>query len=157
MVSEPINSSLFHQLAEQLQQQNLEQFQKQLLEHQQKVVATTTSPKSVSSRGSALELVLERLSACVGLHCSHSSFFQAITIEGQDSLFGPENSVANSQNSSQPQLPEPSSKLDDSIDNQQQVCRATFPEVSKSLYFRKSGLCPLLHSKTILTHRLRLH
>uniref|UniRef100_A0A8C6PTM7 SR-related CTD associated factor 8 n=1 Tax=Nothobranchius furzeri TaxID=105023 RepID=A0A8C6PTM7_NOTFU len=37
MVSEPINSSLFHQLAEQLQQQNLEQFQKQLLEHQQKV------------------------------------------------------------------------------------------------------------------------
>lgn len=43
MVSEPINSSLFHQLAEQLQQQNLEQFQKQLLEHQQhqqKVVLT---------------------------------------------------------------------------------------------------------------------
>lgn len=35
MVSEPINSSLFHQLAEQLQQQNLEQFQKQFLEHQQ--------------------------------------------------------------------------------------------------------------------------
>lgn len=35
MVSEPINSSLFHQLAEQLQQQNMEQFQKQLLEHQQ--------------------------------------------------------------------------------------------------------------------------
>lgn len=44
MVSEPINSSLFHQLAEQLQQQNLEQFQKQLLEHQQhqqKVVAVS--------------------------------------------------------------------------------------------------------------------
>uniref|UniRef100_A0A8D0ADG2 SR-related CTD associated factor 8 n=1 Tax=Sander lucioperca TaxID=283035 RepID=A0A8D0ADG2_SANLU len=35
MVSEPINTSIFHQLAEQLQQQNLEQFQKQLLEHQQ--------------------------------------------------------------------------------------------------------------------------
>lgn len=35
IVSEPINSSLFQQLAEQLQQQNLEQFQKQLLEHQQ--------------------------------------------------------------------------------------------------------------------------
>ena len=35
LVSEPINSSLFQQLAEQLQQQNLEQFQKQLLEHQQ--------------------------------------------------------------------------------------------------------------------------
>lgn len=35
MVSESINNSLFHQLAEQLQQQNLEQFQKQILEHQQ--------------------------------------------------------------------------------------------------------------------------
>lgn len=51
MVSEPINSSLFHQLAEQLQQQNLEQFQKQLLEHQQKVVAH----KSVSSKDSAYQ------------------------------------------------------------------------------------------------------
>ncbi|CAG5866278.1 unnamed protein product [Menidia menidia] len=79
MVSEPINSSLFHQLAEQLQQQNLEQFQKQLLEHQQK----------------------------------------AMNIEGQDSIFGQENS-ATAQNSSQPQLPEPENKMDDSIDNQQQ-------------------------------------
>nr|XP_015209546.1 PREDICTED: protein SCAF8 isoform X1 [Lepisosteus oculatus] len=35
IVSESINTSLFHQLAEQLQQQNLEQLQKQLLEHQQ--------------------------------------------------------------------------------------------------------------------------
>lgn len=34
VVSESINSSIFHQLAEQLQQQNLEQFQKQLMEHQ---------------------------------------------------------------------------------------------------------------------------
>ncbi|XP_053700324.1 SR-related and CTD-associated factor 8 isoform X1 [Synchiropus splendidus] len=42
MVSEPINSSLFHQLAEQLQQQNLEQFQKQLLEHQQKALGMDT-------------------------------------------------------------------------------------------------------------------
>lgn len=50
-MSEPINSSLFHQLAEQLQQQNLEQFQKQLLEHQQKVVADTTSHKSLSPGG----------------------------------------------------------------------------------------------------------
>uniref|UniRef100_A0AAQ6AL67 SR-related CTD associated factor 8 n=1 Tax=Amphiprion ocellaris TaxID=80972 RepID=A0AAQ6AL67_AMPOC len=80
MVSEPINSSLFHQLAEQLQQQNLEQFQKQLLEHQQK----------------------------------------AMSIEGQDSIFGQENSVAGAQSSSQSQLPEPENKLDDSIDNQQQ-------------------------------------
>uniref|UniRef100_A0AAX7SYE7 SR-related CTD associated factor 8 n=1 Tax=Astatotilapia calliptera TaxID=8154 RepID=A0AAX7SYE7_ASTCA len=80
MVSEPINSSLFHQLAEQLQQQNLEQFQKQLLEHQQK----------------------------------------AMNIEGQDSIFGQENSVSNAQSSSQPQLPEPENKIDDSIDNQQQ-------------------------------------
>ncbi|XP_057715445.1 SR-related and CTD-associated factor 8 isoform X2 [Corythoichthys intestinalis] len=80
MVSEPINSSLFHQLAEQLQQQNLEQFQKQLLEHQQK----------------------------------------ALSIEGQDTLFAQEKSVATTQGTSQPQLPEPESKIDDSIDNQQQ-------------------------------------
>ncbi|KAM6912281.1 SR-related and CTD-associated factor 8 [Xenentodon cancila] len=80
MVSEPINSSLFHQLAEQLQQQNLEQFQKQLLEQQQK----------------------------------------AMNIEGQDSIFGQDNSVTAGQNSSQPQLPEPENKIDDSIDNQQQ-------------------------------------
>ncbi|XP_054652577.1 SR-related and CTD-associated factor 8 isoform X2 [Dunckerocampus dactyliophorus] len=80
MVSEPINSSLFHQLAEQLQQQNLEQFQKQLLEHQQK----------------------------------------AMSIEGQDSIFGQENSVATAQSNSQPQLPETDSKLDDSMDNQQE-------------------------------------
>ncbi|XP_019940475.2 SR-related and CTD-associated factor 8 [Paralichthys olivaceus] len=80
MVSEPINSSLFHQLAEQLQQQNLEQFQKQLLEHQQK----------------------------------------AMSIEGQDSIFGQENSVATAQSISQPQLPESENKMDDSIDNQQQ-------------------------------------
>ncbi|XP_069007999.1 SR-related and CTD-associated factor 8-like isoform X2 [Embiotoca jacksoni] len=39
MVSEPINSSLFQHLAEQLQQQNLEQFQKQLMEHQQKAMS----------------------------------------------------------------------------------------------------------------------
>lgn len=50
MVSEPINSSLFHQLAEQLQQQNLEQFQKQLLEHQQhqQKVVPANVPTSVS-------------------------------------------------------------------------------------------------------------
>ncbi|XP_010729572.3 SR-related and CTD-associated factor 8 isoform X3 [Larimichthys crocea] len=83
MVSEPINSSLFHQLAEQLQQQNLEQFQKQLLEHQQ-----------------------------------HQQ--KAMSIEGQDTIFGQENSVATAQSSSQAQLPESENKLDDSIDNQQQ-------------------------------------
>ncbi|KAM9787178.1 SR-related and CTD-associated factor 8 isoform X1 [Syngnathus typhle] len=80
MVSEPMNSSLFHQLAEQLQQQNLEQFQKQLLEHQQK----------------------------------------AMSIDGQDTLYGQENSVATAQTSCQPQLPEPEIKMDDTIDNQQQ-------------------------------------
>ncbi|XP_055361888.1 SR-related and CTD-associated factor 8 isoform X2 [Betta splendens] len=83
MVSEPINSSLFHQLAEQLQQQNLEQFQKQLLEHQQ-----------------------------------HQQ--KVMTIEGQDSIFGQENTIPTAQNSNQPQLPEPDDKTDDSIDNQQQ-------------------------------------
>lgn len=35
VVSDSINNSIFHQLAEHLQQQNLEQFQKQLMEHQQ--------------------------------------------------------------------------------------------------------------------------
>lgn len=49
------------------------------------------------------------------------SFFQTISIEGQDSLFGPDNCVASTQNSSQAQLPEADNKLDDSIDNQQQV------------------------------------
>ncbi|XP_029316025.1 SR-related and CTD-associated factor 8 [Cottoperca gobio] len=81
MVSEPMNSSLFHQLAEQLQQQNLEQFQKQLLEHHQQ---------------------------------------KAMSIEGQDSMFGHENSVVTAQSSGQPQLSEPDNKLDDTIDNQQQ-------------------------------------
>ncbi|XP_063764443.1 SR-related and CTD-associated factor 8 isoform X2 [Eleginops maclovinus] len=79
MVSEPINSSLFHQLAEQLQQQNLEQFQKQLLEHHQQ---------------------------------------KAMSMEGQDSVFGHENS--NAQSGSQQQLSEQDNKLDDTIDNQQQ-------------------------------------
>jgi len=50
---------------------------------------------------------------------------QAMSIEGQDSIFGQENSVAATQNSSQPQLPEPENKMDDSIDNQQQVFVAT--------------------------------
>uniref|UniRef100_H3DHK8 SR-related CTD associated factor 8 n=1 Tax=Tetraodon nigroviridis TaxID=99883 RepID=H3DHK8_TETNG len=45
---------------------------------------------------------------------------QAISIEGQDSIFGPDNSLASTQNSSQAQLPESDTKLDDSIDNQQQ-------------------------------------
>ncbi|TRY92108.1 hypothetical protein DNTS_009354 [Danionella cerebrum] len=36
VLSESINNSIFHQLAEHLQKQNLQQFQKQLLEHQQK-------------------------------------------------------------------------------------------------------------------------
>lgn len=49
------------------------------------------------------------------------SFLQTISIEGQDSLFGPDNCVASTQNSSQAQLPETDNKLDDSIDNQQQV------------------------------------
>ncbi|XP_060938372.1 SR-related and CTD-associated factor 8 isoform X2 [Limanda limanda] len=80
MVSEPMNSSLFHQLAEQLQQQNLEQFQKQLMEHQQK----------------------------------------AMNIEGQDSIFGQENSAGTAQSNSQQQLPDSENKMDDSMDNQQQ-------------------------------------
>lgn len=53
------------------------------------------------------------------------SLLQAISIEGQDSIFGPDNSLASTQNSSQAQLPETDNKLDDSIDNQQQVCLMT--------------------------------
>ncbi|XP_027012867.1 SR-related and CTD-associated factor 8 isoform X1 [Tachysurus fulvidraco] len=83
LVSESINNSLFHQLAEQLQQQNLEQFQKQILEHQQ-----------------------------------HQQ--KSISLESQESIFGPENSAPPPQSNIQPQLQEQDTKLDDSIDNQQQ-------------------------------------
>lgn len=48
-----------------------------------------------------------------------------MSIDGQDSIFGQENSVATAQSSSQPQLPEPENKMDDSIDNQQQVWLAS--------------------------------
>lgn len=54
-------------------------------------------------------------------------FFQAMSIEGQDSIFGQENSVATAQGSSQQQLSEPENKLDDTIDNQQQVCLDSGP------------------------------
>ncbi|XP_048830752.1 SR-related and CTD-associated factor 8 [Brienomyrus brachyistius] len=83
MVPESINSSLFHQLAEQLQQQNLEQFQKQLLDQQHQQQKT-------------------------------------MSMEGQEAIFGTDNSATPSQNSSQQQLQETDAKLDDSIDNQQQ-------------------------------------
>ncbi|KTF91393.1 hypothetical protein cypCar_00017272, partial [Cyprinus carpio] len=83
VVPESINSSIFHQLAEHLQQQNLEQFQKQLMEHQ---------------------------------HHQQKS----MTMEGQDDIFGPENSAPPGQSSAPPQLPEQEAKIDDSIDNQQQ-------------------------------------
>lgn len=48
-------------------------------------------------------------------------FLQAMSIDGQDTLFGQDNVVA--QATSQPQLPEPENKMDDSIDNQQQVIK----------------------------------
>ncbi|XP_017570563.1 SR-related and CTD-associated factor 8 isoform X1 [Pygocentrus nattereri] len=83
MVSESINSSIFHQLAEQLQQQNLEQFQKQILEHQQ-----------------------------------HQQ--KSMAMESQETIFGPENTAPPAQSNVQPQLQEQETKLDDSIDNQQQ-------------------------------------
>lgn len=54
-------------------------------------------------------------------------FFQAMSVEAQDSIFGQENSVATAQSTSQAQLPEPENKLDDSIDNQQQVCLTSMP------------------------------
>uniref|UniRef100_A0A4W5KHX7 SR-related CTD associated factor 8 n=1 Tax=Hucho hucho TaxID=62062 RepID=A0A4W5KHX7_9TELE len=73
-----VSDSIFHQLAEQLQQQNLEHFQKQLMEHQQK-----------------------------------------------DGIFGSENTAVPQQSSSQSQHPAPQNKMDDSIDNQQQVNYST--------------------------------
>lgn len=48
-----------------------------------------------------------------------------MNIEGQDSIFGQENSVTTAQSSSQPQLSESDNKVDDSIDNQQQVIMAS--------------------------------
>nr|XP_029531071.1 protein SCAF8-like isoform X2 [Oncorhynchus nerka]XP_029531072.1 protein SCAF8-like isoform X2 [Oncorhynchus nerka] len=75
-----VSDSIFHQLAEQLQQQNLEHFQKQLMEHQQK----------------------------------------SMNMEGQDGIFGSENTAMSQQSSSQSQHTAPQNKTDDSIDNQQQ-------------------------------------
>lgn len=47
-----------------------------------------------------------------------------MSADGQDSIFGHENSAASAQSSSsQQQLPEADNKLDDTIDNQQQVRR----------------------------------
>ncbi|XP_062864102.1 SR-related and CTD-associated factor 8 isoform X2 [Trichomycterus rosablanca] len=53
LVSESLNTSLFHQLAEQLQQQNLEQFQKQILEHQQQQKALESQDKIFGSENLA--------------------------------------------------------------------------------------------------------
>lgn len=85
---------------------------------------------------------------------------QAIAIEGQDSIFGQENSVATSQNSSQAQLPEPENKLDDSIDNQQQVCLVSGPVpkpvnpfhfyIGGIFYFCKLNEC--LNTRTALSN-----
>ncbi|XP_041109733.1 SR-related and CTD-associated factor 8-like isoform X2 [Polyodon spathula] len=88
-VTESINNSIFHQLAEQLQQQNLEQFQKQLLEHHHH-------------------------------HHHQQQQQQTISLESQEGVFGSENSATPSQGSCQQQLLETDTKLDDSIDNQQQ-------------------------------------
>lgn len=54
--------------------------------------------------------------------CCCLFLFKAMSMEGQDSMFGQENSVAAAQSSSQTQLSEQDNKIDDSIDNQQQVC-----------------------------------
>lgn len=118
MVPEPINSSLFHQLAEQLQQQNLEQFQKQLLEHQQHQQKVLPC----SQLRTYFRVKIPFLNASSLSDTASFSLLQVVSIEGQDSIFGPDNSLASTQNSSQAQLPESDNKLDDSIDNQQQVC-----------------------------------
>lgn len=83
VLSDSINSSIFHQLAEHLQQQNLEQFQKQLMEHQQ-----------------------------------HQQ--KSMSMESQDAIFGTENSAPSGQSSAPSQHQVQESKMDDSMDNQQQ-------------------------------------
>ena len=133
MVSDSINNSLFHQLAEQLQQQNLEQFQKQLMEHQQKVgpgpidTPHTECPTVRAALGSSRRSLLYE----GRLRCFVRSITvlvvspprKSMSMEPQDSIFGPENPVPSVQSTSQPQLPE-AEKLDDSMDNQQQVPKA---------------------------------
>ncbi|XP_070788741.1 SR-related and CTD-associated factor 8 isoform X1 [Pituophis catenifer annectens] len=81
LVSESVNNSLFHQLAEQLQQQNLEHLRQQLLDQQ---------PPKVSPE------------------------------ETQEENFGSEHSASPSQDSSHQQFLEVETKLDNSMDVQQQ-------------------------------------
>lgn len=45
-----------------------------------------------------------------------------MSMESQDAIFGPDNTSTPAQGASQLQLQETDSKMDDSIDNQQQVC-----------------------------------
>lgn len=47
--------------------------------------------------------------------------FQSMAMESQESIFGPENIAPPAQSNIQPQLQEQETKLDDSIDNQQQA------------------------------------
>lgn len=80
---------------------------------------------------------------CPGVEYEIFQFLQAISVESQDSIFGQENSVAATQNSSQAQLPEPENKLDDSIDNQQQVCLVSGPQI-------KSAFCIIFYTGDVL-------
>lgn len=134
MVSESINNSLFHQLAEQLQQQNLEQFQKQILEHQQHQQKVKETEEKLHSY--LLYTFIENevllpeqtvVSPCLTFFFVVPSFFffffQSMAMENQESIFGPENSAPPAQSNVQPQLQEQETKLDDSIDNQQQARR----------------------------------
>lgn len=83
MVSEPINSSLFHQLAEQLQQQNLEQFQKQLLEHQQKVLTCSQICFSVIFGGRTYFRVKYVFNASLITNAGSSHWYRPFLLKGR--------------------------------------------------------------------------
>lgn len=66
------------------------------------------------------------------MKCSFS--LQSMAMENQESIFGPENSAPAAQSTIQPQLQEQETKLDDSIDDQQQArTNIIFIELSLAL------------------------
>lgn len=77
MVSESINNSIFHQLAEQLQQQNLEQFQKQIMEHQQHQQKVLVSNILIYTHTAYLPILdMTTVTQLIGKHLSSKIFNQ---------------------------------------------------------------------------------
>lgn len=64
-----------------------------------------------------------------------------MSMDSQDAIFGPENTSTPAQGASQLQLQETDSKMDDSIDNQQQACDLPFAFSLDSIYKAKSRAC----------------